>query len=62
MRQQIDEIEDERTDALWSDRGAKMSLELVGVGARRDLLIANRRLSAELIEVRFEQLPLVGIE
>ena len=30
--EQVDEVEDKGTDALRSDRGAKMSLELVGVG------------------------------
>src|SRR5688572_12191790 len=39
-----------------------MSLELVGVAGGGDLLVANGRLAAQLLEVRLEQLALVGVE
>jgi hypothetical protein len=60
--EQIDEIEDECADSFRSDGGAEVTLELVGVGGGGDLLIPDRRLAAQLLEVRFQQLTLVRVE
>src|SRR4051812_726127 len=62
VSQQVDEVEHEGADALGTDCGAEMSLELVGVCGRRDLLVADGGLATELLEMRFEQLTLVGVE
>lgn len=62
MRQQVHEVEDERTDSFGRDRPADPALEVVGVVRRRDLLIAYRRRAADLGEVRVEQVALVRVE
>src|ERR1700687_1337743 len=60
--EKIHEVEHEGAHALGSNRGAKMPLEVVGVGGGRDLPIPHRGLPAQLPEMRFEQLALVGVE
>src|SRR6476646_10223991 len=62
MGQEVDEVEHERAHAFGPDRGAEVTLELVRVGGGGDLLIANGRLSAQLLEMRLEQLALVSVE
>src|SRR4029079_4396422 len=62
VRQQVDEIEDERRDAFGRDHAREASLDVVALGGRRDLLVANGNGRADLLELRLEQLPLVRVE
>src|SRR6202040_1597936 len=60
--QQVDEIEHERAYSLGSDRRAEVPFQLVGVGGRRDLLVADRGLAGQLLEMRLQQLAFVRIQ
>src|SRR5947209_8812828 len=62
MRQQIDEVEDARPDAVGGEEAAQPPLEVIGFGRGRDLLITDRNTPTELAQLRIEQLPLVGVE
>src|SRR4030095_14980097 len=53
--EQVDEVEHECAHALRRDRAVEVALELIGVGSRRDLAIANGPGRVELLEVRLEK-------
>ena len=62
MRQQIDEVEHERRDAFGRDDARQSPLDVVALGGRRHLLVANGDLDLELLELRLEELALVRVE